>query len=317
MKTTKTYSEAIRLKYISDKKSDKLRGEIYRLTPANIRKLFLNLINNELSEADKIIMKNNFDARNYDSIRKEINSYDIDKFKPICKFLKKENESMSSHELLELTAILVDFSPRPYSHYRNEDINLSSKNIQKKEPNETIEDLEEKQENKSDNAIIFLPDDTSNRKTSKKEENEKGNSKDGSVIINNYQRIIIYIKNNTIKLILSTLLIASIFVIISINQKRWMVWQNDHYIEVKFDIEKYDLNQLKLYKKERILNFKKITPDCSTDFFKSDGTENLWYGKNIDGKLEYFTDLGLHPETGTTLKKITNHMIKKYICDTY
>ena len=31
--------------------------------------------------------------------------------------------------------------------------------------------------------------------------------------------------------------------------------------------------------------------------------------------LQYFTALGLHPETGKTLKPITQYMIDKYICD--
>ncbi|WP_353780117.1 hypothetical protein [Winogradskyella sp. 3972H.M.0a.05] len=114
-----------------------------------------------------------------------------------------------------------------------------------------------------------------------------------------------------------SILILSIFIIAGINTQKWMVWQENHYIEVKFDLEKYDVDQLKLYRQERIDNFKKIIPDCNTDFFKPDGSENLWYGKNDKGELEYFTDLGLHPETGKTLKKITIYMIRKYICETY
>ena len=106
------------------------------------------------------------------------------------------------------------------------------------------------------------------------------------------------------------------FLIIYFNQPRWMIWQNGHYIEVKLDTEKYSLNQLKLYKEDRILNFKQIIPDCNTtQFFNLDGSENLWYGKNAKGELEYFTSLGLHPETGMTLKKITSYMIKTHICD--
>lgn len=37
--------------------------------------------------------------------------------------------------------------------------------------------------------------------------------------------------------------------------------------------------------------------------------------KHIMGKLEYFTSLGLHQETGKTLKTITKYMINEYICD--
>lgn len=44
---------------------------------------------------------------------------------------------------------------------------------------------------------------------------------------------------------------------------------------------------------------------------------NLWYGKNNSGEIEYFTALDKHPKTGKTLKKITDYMIRKYICESY
>jgi hypothetical protein len=40
----------------------------------------------------------------------------------------------------------------------------------------------------------------------------------------------------------------------------------------------------------------------------------VWYGKEpITGKYEYFSQPGLHPITGKTLKKISPYIIKKYI----
>ena len=45
-----------------------------------------------------------------------------------------------------------------------------------------------------------------------------------------------------------------------------------------------------------------------------DGREQIWYGKNNRGELEFFTSQGLHPETKKTLKKITKYMIDKYVC---
>lgn len=101
------------------------------------------------------------------------------------------------------------------------------------------------------------------------------------------------------------------------NKPRWMVWETDHYFETSFDLKKHELNQLKVFEQDRIDNFKRITPNCSTAFFKQDGTEKLWYGKNKKRELQYFTSIGLHPETGKTLKKITAYMIKTHICETY
>lgn len=113
------------------------------------------------------------------------------------------------------------------------------------------------------------------------------------------------------------ILVAFFSIMAIIPQKRWMEWQNTKYVEAPFDATKLKNGQLKLYREERILHFKKIKPDCGTDFFKADGKENLWYGKNEQGELEYFTDYGLHPETGSTLKAITPYMIRKYICPEY
>ena len=95
-----------------------------------------------------------------------------------------------------------------------------------------------------------------------------------------------------------------------------MVWDDTNYIEVVFNANKYSINQLKLYNEDRINNFKKIIPNCDTKFFNDDGSENVWYGKNNNGELEFFTAFGRHPKTGKILKPITNYMIRKYICNT-
>ncbi len=131
------------------------------------------------------------------------------------------------------------------------------------------------------------------------------------------QKLLAFLKKHKILIILFIITTIIVTVLISINQQRWMIWGGSHYIEAKFDAEKLQQGLLKVYKEDRIKYFEKITPDCSTKFFKEDGTENLWYGKNSSGELEYFTDLARHPETGKSLNRITRYMIKKYICESY
>lgn len=296
IKTTKTYSEAIRHKYLSDKESGKLRGEIFKLTPASIRKLCLNLIAENLSQSDKTVIKNAFETNDFNIIRKEIKKYDIDGFRPICKFLKKENDSIASHDALELIAILIDFHPRPYTKYKNEDLNKEEIIASDEDKSDTIEYINDFNDGKS--TIIIKPKN---------------------------KRLFAWFSNasasNKLKLFSISMIAFIIITVTTIhvlkNQTRWMVWQNDHYIEVKLNVEEYNISQLKVYKEDRILYFKQTTPDCNTKFFKSDGSENLWYGKNAKGELEYFTDLGLHPGTGKTLKKISKHMIRTHICESY
>lgn len=143
-------------------------------------------------------------------------------------------------------------------------------------------------------------------------ENFTSNSKTSDK--NNTQKLVQHLKRNWVIILVGLFCIVVIILINSINKQRWMIWDEDHYIEVKFDPDKYSIGKLKLYKEERIENFKKITVDCNTSFFNVDGSVKIWYGKNIKGELECFTSLGLHPETGKTLKPITKYMIEKYFC---
>jgi len=127
---------------------------------------------------------------------------------------------------------------------------------------------------------------------------------------------LLFLKKNKIMLAISSLIIASVFIYSSATKQRWMVWQGHQYVEVDFDVKKYTIDQIKLYKEERIESFKKINTDSNSVFFNEDGSVKIWYGKNYKNELEYFTDLGLHPETAKTLKPITVYMINKYIYNT-
>jgi hypothetical protein len=125
-------------------------------------------------------------------------------------------------------------------------------------------------------------------------------------------------KSLIIKISIVITIITSIVVgVVIFNEQKWMEWKEDHYEKVSFDQNGVQEGRLKLYKEDRINNFKRIDADCNTAFFTLEGTVKVWYGKNKKGELEYFTDLGLHPITGKTLKPITEYMIKKHICPTY
>jgi hypothetical protein len=248
MKTTITYSESIRHHYLRAKESGKLRGEIYKLTPAHIRKLCLNLILEDLAHTDKIIMKNFFEIKSFDDISAKIKTYDIDGFRPICKFLKKENKSIASHEALELIALIIDFHPRPFRCYKDETLSAETAL-----PNE---DLIVKDKN-----VTYFSN------------SDKGKS---DVVVKTKQiKLFAWFSNASAfnKLLIfgsGFLFFTSMLLTVNnvLNNKvKWMVWQDDHYIEVNFDTKKYDLNQLKYYKEDRIKKFKKIRPTCEYPFF--------------------------------------------------
>ena len=89
-----------------------------------------------------------------------------------------------------------------------------------------------------------------------------------------------------------------------------MQWTGDYYERVdciqeinSLDVKPYDEIQFEL---------KKINVSDTTSFFKV-GEPCVWYGKSVDGNYECFNIPGLHPETGKTLKPITQYIVDKYL----
>jgi hypothetical protein len=99
-----------------------------------------------------------------------------------------------------------------------------------------------------------------------------------------------------------------------IDRPKWMVWNGNRYEMQSFDAELEKNGVLSLYDENSYEYLIKITPTCETEFFNGDGSVRIWYGKNSKKEYEFFTSLGKHPETGKTLKPITEYMIRKYIC---
>lgn len=127
--------------------------------------------------------------------------------------------------------------------------------------------------------------------------------------------ISIWLKKNKIVISISALIITFILIKVSINQQRWMIWEKDHYTEAQLDVKKHIYNQLKEYDQNLIKSFKKInSPDCNTVYLTAEGHAKVWYWKKNNEEIELYTSAGLHPTNGKTLKPITRHMIRKYIC---
>lgn len=289
MKTTKTYETVIKEKYLSDKESGLLRPNLSYLTRGNIRTACLNLIDENLSITDEIVFKNYFKNECSQDLRRQVEVYNIEGFRPIYNFLKGDTETIQSYNALELIAVLINFYPRPYKYYRNETIGTTE--------TETSESVKYVSDLKTGTATIVV----------------KPKNKNFFFWYSNASiasKILLFTGS-----FLCITLIALSIKYIKHNDTRWMIWQDDHYVEVAFNAENYNTNQLKLYKEDRFLHFREISVTCDTNFFSNDGGVKNWYGKSTDTALDYFTALGLHPETGKTLKPITQYMIDTHICD--
>jgi hypothetical protein len=117
-------------------------------------------------------------------------------------------------------------------------------------------------------------------------------------------------------LLILAIVVISILIISGMlsNDQKWMIWEGDHYVETQFDEGSYSEGSLEILDGKALVSFRQILPDCSTEFFKSNGSPKIWYGKNRGMEYEFFTSLGYHPETRDQLKPITEYMIRKYIC---
>lgn len=102
----------------------------------------------------------------------------------------------------------------------------------------------------------------------------------------------------------------------SINESICMTWIETHYEKISCNTKPYSKHGTNVipYEEMKIKNFKKIEVNMATDFFAPVTNKPLiWYSKNKNGEIEYFTSPGLHPITGKTLNEITPYIIQKYV----
>ncbi|MFP4846077.1 hypothetical protein [Winogradskyella sp. PE311] len=211
-----------------------------------------------------------------------------------------ENKGVSSPSKTEISEELSEFI------HKKQDFNLGGRSYRDYhrlaiELDETNEDISIKQLKVVDGLAKYL---NYNSYTEFINNKKPRNQLDKKVSFFSKERLIIFI----------LLFIVGIFVYQYFNRQRWMIWNDDHYVEISLDLNKYNLDEIKAYKEDLINDFKKVKVDCNYVFFKENGTVNIWYGKNKNKELEYFTSFGLHPQTGKTLNEITQYMINTHIC---
>jgi hypothetical protein len=293
------YKSAIRVKY-EEEKSGINKGFLINPSPARLRDLCIIIFKDNRSSDDlasfSCFFGFNFNHDNLKELKKQ-----TDRFKPLGTFLKGETE-LSDINGIDLVAILVNFQLRPINKF-HKTINAES---QSKENIEVVngEKTITQQVIKSkpiDEEIVNSVYEIGNKnsfigKTDKKIWSRKG------------------VKYG----IISAIVLGVIFFVFGffINEEECMIWTKDHYEEVACNqiSEKQGFFQQIIIKKEEslIANFRKISVCDTTTFFKN-GEPCVWYGKSFQGNLDCFTAPGLHPETGKTLKPITNHIIEKYV----
>lgn len=291
--TFEGYKSAVKSKYHSYKLEEPT-GILLNPSPAQLRNLCLILFDNSLSVNDENTLRVFLNVKEGEDLRRAIEKFEIAKFRPIISFLIGEKDSDNSGRI-ELAAILVNFEKRPYNKFLRNELAIKETNIIPEGPSqdmieeESLVDVVEKLQPRS--FVVNSTNDTVRGKPKIK---------------------IVYLVSAFCLFVLMMGLIVWNFY----DKSDCMVWNKDHYEEVpceKVSNTMTLLSPIVMRKEEGLIsNFKKIKACDTTSFFKM-GKPRIWYGKSFDGTYECFTAPGLHPETGKTLRPITQYMIERHI----
>ncbi|WP_440067103.1 hypothetical protein [Tenacibaculum discolor] len=118
-----------------------------------------------------------------------------------------------------------------------------------------------------------------------------------------------FLKNKA-PILIGAILLVSVFIFykdILFEKSNCIVWEKDHYEKSPC----YYLNSIDntIYHID-IDRFKKVILTKGMEFF-TNGKPNFWYGSNTEGKREFFTARGVHPETLKELDPITPYILEK------
>ncbi|UPT69896.1 MAG: hypothetical protein M0D53_12235 [Flavobacterium sp. JAD_PAG50586_2] len=113
--TLDEYKKAVKAKY-DLVKDDDVSGLLNNPSSGNIRELCILASVEKMGSDDILIFKRFFDVKDDENIVKEVEKFDLDKLKPIGNYLKNKTKD-TKPIIIELIAILVDFTPRPYAKF--------------------------------------------------------------------------------------------------------------------------------------------------------------------------------------------------------
>lgn len=277
-------------------------------SPAKLRNLCVDIFAKGLTKNDENIFVSFFEAKEKSKLEMAIENCNVDRFRPIVSILRGTN-STDDRERIEIAAILVDQKPRPFSKFMKGETEVQLFENEEGHENDEILNREK---------INWTETEKSNSNQDKRSEEIKDKVDKENKIPNGFIGIAPKITNKKhIVLLVGIFALIGGFIIWNFkNEGDCMVWKKDHYEVVSCDIvsNKMSLISPIVTKKEEniISNFKKIKVCDTTSFFKL-GKPCVWYGKSFDGSYDCFTAPGLHPETGKTLKPITQYIVDKYL----
>lgn len=268
------YKKAIKQHYEKEKKGN-YSSFLLQPSRANLRKLCVERLKENAAYDDpntfKIFMGFEFKPENMNKLKNE-----TDRFRAIENFLKGSTDS-NDLETINLTAILVDFSPRPFLKF------VRSNNSEK---NATTDIVVEKDEAKT-GITSALPLEKEPRKKKK-------------LILGLVGFTALFSIGYTAKDLV-------------LPEKECMQWQDDHYVELACESQILGIRKFNepIPYNEIEFNRRKLKVCDTTTFFKN-GKAIIWYSKENNVVAFYNMD-GIDPINGKELKRITQHMIYNHV----
>lgn len=269
------YKKAVRQHYEKEKEGI-YSSFLWQPSRANLRKLCVERFKENPSVDDlktfRMFMGFEFSPEHRNRLKEE-----TDRFRNIENFLKGITDT-GDRELVNLTAVLVDFNPRPFLKFKKSTIDKNE------DSSEVLED---------DQPLTPNPTPDTNKKSNLKKKLIFGFLGLTALCSVGYTAKDLVLPN-----------------------KECMQWQGDHYVEIDCQDETnsfYASSPIVPFD-DRTSTLKRVTVSDTTKFFREDGKPLIWYCK-VKGKSkpDYFNEPGLHPITGKALRPITVYMIDKYV----
>lgn len=278
--TFKDYKEAVQLFY-ETAKDDDASGILFNPSPAQMRTLCLLICDRSLSKKEEEVFRLFFETKENESLKRSIENCNIDKFRPIISFLRRERDTENVIRV-EMAAIMIDFTLRPYAVFSKSDEVIPTA---EQRYSVTDERLVKTESAKMESTLPSSPTTTSNI---------KNKIMVGSLVV------------------LSALGVKKTF----FKEKECMKWCDDHYELVDCISKKQGAVSYGIIVPydEREFNRKELKVCDTTAFFVNGNRDQpkVWYDKEKDG-IHFFNMDGVSPETGDHLNPMTDYMIGKYV----
>lgn len=288
--TLEEYKKAVKAKYDLIKEAD-VSGLLNNPSPGNIRELCVLALGEKMTKDDEFIFMRFFSIKDGENVVKQIEKFHIDKLRPVGHYLKGKTKD-TKPLIIELIAILVDFSPRPYAKFKTNDVLGENREIEENDVSPNTE-YNKEPKNPERGPLVLLV-------------NEKAKANNNISFFTKQKKIIflsiagLFFAGYTIK--------DFVF-----PEKECMEWKGDHYELVDCKSEQSRLMHIPPIPFDPLeFNRKKLEVCDTTTFFKNNRPV-VWYSKK-DNVVEFFNMDGNHPErTDCELRKITPYMIDKYV----